>query len=157
MPRTQDIPDANASKAKKAVLEPKVQLERDIRRFVKPLGGFRKGLPESDKKEANGLLEKAKRTVEDGWDMGIVVPGFEAITASPPKAPPEALRDKAVMDLMDTVRRQTAEIDALKNPDPLAGMTIKKLKDYADDANIDIGNLTKKSDIVEFIKDAEQS
>lgn len=155
MPRTQDIPDANRKEVTKAIMAPEVQLERNIRRFVKPQGGFRKDLPESDQVEALALLKKAGRKVEDGWDMGIMVPGFTNITAQAPKAPPQALRDKTIIDLMDANKKLLARLDRLENADPLASMTIPKLRAYASDAQIDVGNLTRKLDILEFIRDAE--
>ena len=65
-------------------------LERKIRMFVKRTGGTRKGLHKEDVKDAKDLVkadpgwskrsanrESRPRTVEDGWDMEIVVKGYD--------------------------------------------------------------------------------
>jgi len=67
-----------------------IEVEREIRRYVKKNGGLKKNLPAGDAaraksllKIANGLLPKGSkpRTVDDGWNIGIVVPGFESAIA----------------------------------------------------------------------------
>ena len=67
-----------------------VFLERQIRMYVKRGGGLRKGLHKDDQKDAKDLVktdtgwskrsanrQDRPRTVEDGWDMEIVVKGYD--------------------------------------------------------------------------------
>jgi hypothetical protein len=53
-----------------------VALEREIRRYVKKDGGYRKDMSKEAINEANRLLKIAGRTVDDGWDQAIAVPGM---------------------------------------------------------------------------------
>jgi len=50
-------------------------VEREIRRYIKRSGGFRKGLSKAGKMEAKRLLKIAGRK-ELKWDLDIVVPGI---------------------------------------------------------------------------------
>ncbi len=62
-----------------------VEIERELRRYLKKDGGFKKDLPDASKvecrrylKKANAMLAKGAkaRTIEDGWDITILVSGF---------------------------------------------------------------------------------
>lgn len=55
----------------------RVALEREIRRYVKKSGGFRKDLNPQDQKWAVALLAIIGRR-SLSWDVSIHVPGFEA-------------------------------------------------------------------------------
>ena len=121
MPRIQDIPDKNARKKKMIVLPPKVAMEREIRRYVKINGGFRKDLPPADKKIALDLLKQAKRKLEDGWDLQIVVPGFEQSSASPRPVKAGVLLEKSVVDLQkenDLLKKRLEELEKSKRGRP---------------------------------------
>ena len=66
-------------KDKKEKKEKKIDpivLEREIRRYIKPRGGYRKDLSTAKKKIALKLLERVGRTVKDGWDFEMNVPGL---------------------------------------------------------------------------------
>ena len=171
---TQDIPNYSDDKPKIIKLDDNVQCERDIRRFVKKDTGFRKGLPESDKAAARDLLaewnEKHKaagdpdRSEVDGWDMGITVPGFEMATASAPTVKPEfaqqqlmARMSKQLDELAEDNKALKAKVAELEVPaavDPIAGMTIAEMVTFAAKNSIDLGDLTRKDDITEYIHDA---
>ena len=56
--------------------ELKVGLERELRRYVKKSGGFRKGLPKEDEKKARKIMKRLGRKKLE-WDLTILVPGFE--------------------------------------------------------------------------------
>ena len=56
--------------------ETKVGLERELRRYIKKSGGFRKGLTKDDEKKARKIMKRLGRT-ELKWDLTILVPGFE--------------------------------------------------------------------------------
>jgi hypothetical protein len=69
---------------KKAVDEAKkdvVATEREIRRYVKRAGGYRKGLSEKDKAQCATLLRKLGRQ-EIAWDPTIQVPGYDNPTVA---------------------------------------------------------------------------
>lgn len=51
-------------------------VEREIRRYIKKPGGYRKDLPEPQKERADYLLGLANRKPEDGWDESILLHGF---------------------------------------------------------------------------------
>lgn len=53
-----------------------MRLERELRRYVKRAGGFRKGLPEADKKTATRLMKVLGRD-EPEWNTGILIPGYD--------------------------------------------------------------------------------
>lgn len=113
MAQVQDIPTAGATKKGADVMAPNVLCERNIRRFVKPNGNFRKGeTPENiaacrelfaewDKDHAE--KGATPRDENAGWNMGIVVPGMEKITASPKHVRPNALQETAIINLQDQV------------------------------------------------------
>ena len=55
-----------------------VAVEREIRRYVSILGGFRQGLGDGSITKCNRMLKKLGRsTKEPQWDRSIIVPGFE--------------------------------------------------------------------------------
>ncbi len=55
---------------KKPLVPSKEDIEREIRKYVKRDGGFRKDLPEADKKRCENLCKKYKR--EAKWDPNIL-------------------------------------------------------------------------------------
>ena len=57
----------------------RVGLERELRRYIKRSGGFRKDLSSTAKKRAEAIMEKLGRK-EKKWDFNIVVPGYDAPT-----------------------------------------------------------------------------
>lgn len=57
----------------------KVALERELRRYVKRTGKFRKDLSDSGKARAKDILKKLDRK-EVSWDPSIFVPGYDAPT-----------------------------------------------------------------------------
>ena len=59
----------------------KVRYEREIRRYVRDSGGFRKGLADADKTKCNKLLKKMKRKGVTR-DKKIVVPGLDKPTVA---------------------------------------------------------------------------
>lgn len=80
------VAELKAGGAKVNNPETKVEVERELRRYLKKDGGFKKDLLDADKVECRRMLKKANamlakgakpRTVEDGWDITIMVPGFE--------------------------------------------------------------------------------
>jgi hypothetical protein len=56
--------------------EEKVRTEREIRRYVRKIGDYRKGLPDNEKAICARLLRKMGRT-EVEWDRTIHVPGMD--------------------------------------------------------------------------------
>jgi hypothetical protein len=72
-------------KAKTSVGRPrkrdKVDIERDIRRYVKKSGGYKKGLSDEDMLRAQKVLREAGRLPAEGerpqWDMNVPVPGID--------------------------------------------------------------------------------
>jgi hypothetical protein len=72
---------ANTPKKKIAPEEQKVLTERELRRYIKKEGGFRKGLSEKDKEICKDLLKKAGREEDDlKWNPDILVPGVDKPT-----------------------------------------------------------------------------
>lgn len=59
----------------------KIALERELRRYVKRTGDFRKGLSSKAKDEARRLLKRLGRT-QPAWDRSILIPGFDAPTVA---------------------------------------------------------------------------
>ena len=68
----------DVEKAKKTPLtdEQKMALERELRKYVKKTGGFRKDLPEQDKQKALRIMKRLGRK-EPKWDTKIVIPGYD--------------------------------------------------------------------------------
>ena len=56
--------------------EKTVGLERELRRYVKRTGGFRKDLSPGDTKKAEAIMKELDREKPE-WDVTIIVPGFE--------------------------------------------------------------------------------
>jgi len=125
-----DIPMYSDAKPKVAVMDPLVLCERNIRRFVKKGVGFRKGETDANKVECRKLLAQwnkdfkaagaPDRTEADGWDMSVVVPGFELAVASTPEVKPEfaqqmliAKMDKQLAAQADIIAKQGLKIDSL--------------------------------------------
>ena len=167
MPDILDIPSLEDTSPKTVELSPEVMLERDIRRYVKKDGGFRAGLPEDQQKIGLELLEKAGRSVDDGWDMGIDVPGFTDITAAAPKLKPDALLQQTVVSLQKTVDEQGTQmttlmavnkalmsrLDSGSAEKSLQECTASELRDIAETAGIELGNaFIKKEDLIELIE-----
>jgi len=124
MPRPQDIPNINEKKKEVVTLPEHVQRERDIRRFVKINGGFRKDLPSADKQLAGRLLKEAGRTVEEGWDLQIVPPGFETASATHRPMIQRNLMESTVTELKQQVKDLQESLAARKSP----GRPRKKVK-----------------------------
>lgn len=59
--------------------EEKVLTEREIRKYVKKTGGYRKGLPYKDEAHCGDLLKKMGRKKVE-WDRNIIVPGIDKPT-----------------------------------------------------------------------------
>ena len=59
----------------------KIGYERELRRYVKKTGGFRKGLPEVQKDTALGLMKILDRK-SPAWDKKIIVPGYDKPTCA---------------------------------------------------------------------------
>jgi len=79
------------------------EVERELRRYLKKDGGFKKDLPDASKVVCRGLLKKANamlkksdkpRLVEDGWNIMIQVPGFEQSLLNNPADKAKEARDK---------------------------------------------------------------
>ena len=59
----------------------KVRYEREIRRYVKAAGGYRKGLADKEKATCQKLMKRAgKKKLE--WDTSIAVPGMDKPTVA---------------------------------------------------------------------------
>ncbi len=79
-----------ARKAQKKVeaAEPNTQVdvEREIRKYIKRSGGYRKNLPEAAKKRCAHFLRKRGLKDEKGfplkWDTSITVPGIDSPTVA---------------------------------------------------------------------------
>ena len=56
-------------------------MERELRRYVKRNGGFRKGLPSAHKEVALRLMKKLGRKKPE-WDKSIVLPGLDNPTVA---------------------------------------------------------------------------
>ncbi len=79
-----------------------VEIERELRRYLKKDGGFKKDLPDASKVECRRMLKKANallgkdvenRTIENGWNITIRVPGFDqSLLNSPADKQAEAAR-----------------------------------------------------------------
>jgi hypothetical protein len=110
-----DIPDVNAGKAPTIVLPGPVTLERQVRRYIKKDGVFRKDfylatLHPTDVKAAEAevaeALQKSGRTVttgadgrlraEPGWNLEIRVPGMEVQEQKAPAPLPDAKEIEAL-------------------------------------------------------------
>lgn len=76
------IPSARVVKKEVVEVPDEVLLEREIRKFVKRGGGFRKGLSGDDMDRAKMLLGKAGKPYvkdkEPRWNTSIVVSGIPA-------------------------------------------------------------------------------
>ena len=76
------IPSARVVKKVIKEVPDEVLLEREIRKYVKRSGGFKKDLPGDKMDRAKKLLGKAGRPYEKGvvpiWDDSIVVEGIPA-------------------------------------------------------------------------------
>lgn len=59
----------------------KAMLERELRRYVRRDGGFRKNLPSAHKEVALRLMKKLGRK-EPKWDKSIVLPGIDNPTVA---------------------------------------------------------------------------
>jgi hypothetical protein len=59
----------------------KIGFERELRRYVKKTGGFRKNLPEKEKETALGLMKILERK-SPAWDKKIIVPGYDKPTCA---------------------------------------------------------------------------
>jgi len=74
------IPNAQKREKEVVVIPDEVLLEREIRKFVKRAGGFRKGLTGDQLDRAKKLLAKAGRPYKKEevprWDKAIQVPGI---------------------------------------------------------------------------------
>ena len=55
----------------------KTAIEREIRRYVRKDGGYRKGQRHADSLRAKALLDLLGRKAEDGWDQNIYIEGFD--------------------------------------------------------------------------------
>lgn len=97
------VAELKASGAKVKNPTSPVEIERELRRYLKKDGGFKKDLPEASKvecrrylKKANAMLAKGveKRTVEDGWDITIQVPGFAQSLLNNPADKAKEARNK---------------------------------------------------------------
>ena len=128
MSTTQDIPNVQKRPKNEIVLDRKTRIERESRRYIKRLGGWKKGILEvadpggrvlskaeyfSSMSELNVNIKKAKAKIDQGWDMGIIVPGFENITAQAPKVPEANAQALQIRELQATVETQTALINDL--------------------------------------------
>jgi hypothetical protein len=70
-----------AAKKKVAPKEQKVLTERELRRYIKKEGGFRKGLSEKEKEVCKDLLKSLGRQEDDlKWNQDILVPGVDKPT-----------------------------------------------------------------------------
>lgn len=116
MSRPEDIPNIRTEKKVVIELPVDIQRERDIRRFVKINGGFRKDLPSADKRLAERLLKEAGRTVEQGWDLQIVVPGFEAASATHRPMIQRHLLESTVVDLKERVKTLDLQLAQKNRP-----------------------------------------
>jgi len=114
-----DIPTMGDDDEKTIVLKDNIMCERKIRCYVKKGGGFRKDLPGADKTAFRRLAKewnechKGKndedRTEADGWNMGLMVPGFELAVAMAPTVKPE-FAQQLLMDKMSKQLDEQAEI-----------------------------------------------
>jgi len=60
----------------------RIAMEREIRRYVRKAGGYRKGLPESEKAKCAKLLIKLGRSKSISWDETIILPGIDKPTVT---------------------------------------------------------------------------
>lgn len=77
------VPPVEEPKKEKLTDEQKMELERELRKYVKKgkppydkPGGFRKDLPEEDKKKALRIMKRLGRK-EPQWDIKIVIPNYD--------------------------------------------------------------------------------
>ncbi len=133
-----DIPDAELKKPKPITLPKKVQGERDMRRYIRKDGVFRKNFEIMFKgktkaqaeKFIRGLCKLTGRKVETesltdrlkavpGWNLAIRVPGMSREEQVAPKAPEGEERQKIQESLLlkvekenEDLKTQLAEINA---------------------------------------------
>lgn len=81
--KSKDATEKLVSEPKKLKLtkKQKVGYERELRRYVKRAGGFRKGLPEAQKDTARGLMKILDRKKPE-WDVKILIPGYDKPTCT---------------------------------------------------------------------------
>ncbi len=133
-----DIPDAELKKPEPITLPPKVQRERDMRRYIRKDGVFRKNFEVQFKGKTKAQAEKVIRAqckltgrkVETesltgrlkavpGWDLAIRVPGMAREEQMAPKEAEGETRQKINESLLLTtvkenkeLKKQLAEINA---------------------------------------------
>jgi hypothetical protein len=133
-----DIPDAELKKPKPITLPVKVQRERDMRRYIRKDGVFRKDFEILFKGKTKAQAEKAirdqckltGRKVETesltdrlkavpGWDLSIRVPGMAREEQAAPKEPSGETRQKINESLLlagqkeiEELKKQLAEVNA---------------------------------------------
>lgn len=59
----------------------KIRYEREIRRYIKASGGYRKGLTEKEKMTCEKLMKRVKRKNLE-WDTSIQIPGMDKPTVA---------------------------------------------------------------------------
>lgn len=67
------------------IQENTIDRERENRRFLKPAGGFTKGISDEDKARVGTSLSEVGRTPAEGWDNGIVIPNMKSNTVVKPE------------------------------------------------------------------------
>jgi hypothetical protein len=126
-----DIPDAELKKPKPITLPVKVQRERDMRRYIRKDGVFRKDFENLFKGKTKAQAEKAirgqckltGRKVETevltdrlkavpGWDLSIRVPGMAREEQAAPKEPSGETRQKISDSLLLNVEKENKELKA---------------------------------------------
>lgn len=124
-----DIPDVELKKPKPITLPQKVQRERDMRRYIRKDGVFRKNFevlfkgktkPQAEK-VIRELCKLTGRKVETemltdrlkavpGWDLSIRVPGMSREEQAAPKEPSGETRQKINESLLLTVKEENKEL-----------------------------------------------
>ena len=193
MAQVNDIPDFMPKPSTVQLMAPDVECERFIRVSVKIRGGWRADETELAKSQCQVWLDKwnrqfkkegaPDRTEADGWDLGIVVPGFANVTAQGPKLRPLELQDRTLISLQETVSKQAKQIDellaALSKPAPkpqpdedvnpftrnieyyfrgkaIEELTVPELRKLAESKGVELGSgWIKKEDLIELIQAAQ--
>jgi len=126
-----DIPDVELKKPKPVTLPVKVQRERDMRRYIRKDGVFRKDFEVMFKGKTKAQAEKVIRAqckltgrkVETesltgrlkavpGWDLTIRVPGMAREEQIAPKAPEGEARQKINENLLLNTAKENKELKA---------------------------------------------
>lgn len=124
-----DIPDVELKKPKPITLPKKVQGERDMRRYIRKDGVFRKDFEilfkgkskAQAEKDIRDLCKMTGRKVETelltdrlkavpGWDLTIRVPGMAREEQAAPKEPSGETRQKINESLLLSVEKENKEL-----------------------------------------------